>query len=96
LAEEFRRRLDAGEVNRAELAQLYGLTRARITQILNLLRLHPRILEFLRGLTAGPHARLYTERSMRPLLPLQPDAQLREAVAHLRDFRTALSGRSTG
>jgi hypothetical protein len=86
LAEEFRRQLDAGRVNQSGLAHLYGLTRARVTQVLNLLRLHPSILDFLRALPPGPHARLYTERRVRPLLHLDPLIQLRDAKTVLRDF----------
>ena len=41
LAEEFRRQLNGGGLNQSGLAQRYGLTRARVTQVLNLLRLQP-------------------------------------------------------
>ena len=86
LAEKFRRQLDAGGVNQSGLAHLQGLTRARVTQVLKLLTLHPAILDFLRTLPAGPHARRYTERRVRPLLPLDPSAQLDEASNLLRGF----------
>jgi hypothetical protein len=86
LAEELRGRLRAGEVNQADLARLYGVSRARVTQVLLLLKLHPAILDFLRGLPPEPHARLYTERRLRPLLHLEPRGQLRRASLMLRDF----------
>jgi hypothetical protein len=86
LADEFRGRLEAGMVNQAELARLYGVSRARVTQVLLLLKLHPAILDFLRRLPSGPHARLYTERRLRPLLHLEPRSQLRRASVVLRDF----------
>ena len=42
----FQARLDSGEVlSQADLARETGMSRARITQILNLLKLHPRIKE---------------------------------------------------
>jgi hypothetical protein len=86
LAEEFRRQLDTGGVNQSGLAHLHGLTRARVTQVLNLLKLHPAILHFLRAMRPGPHARLFTERRVRPLLPLDPAVQVREAKTLLPGF----------
>jgi hypothetical protein len=94
LAEELSRQLAAGTVNQSGLARLHGLTRARITQVLNLLKLDPSILDFLRTLSAGPRARFYTERRVRPLLPLAPAAQLRRAHTVIPDFvcRESTSG----
>jgi hypothetical protein len=63
-----------------------GFTRARVTQVLNLLKLQPAILDYLRGLLPGPHSRLYTERRVRPLLLLEPGAQLDEARRLLRSL----------
>ncbi len=95
LAEDFRRQLDAGGVNQSGLAQRHGLTRARVTQVLNLLRLHPIILDFLRGMTPGPYARLFTERRVRPLLPLDPAVQVREARTLLPGFAPPRASRRT-
>ena len=95
LAEEFRRQLDAGDVNRSGLARRHGLTRARVTQVLNLLKLHPAILHFLRAMRPGPHARLFTERRVRPLLPLDPAAQAREAKTLLPGFVPLTTTRRT-
>lgn len=81
LAEDFRRLLDAGGVNQSGLARLHGLTRARVTQVLNVLKLHPAILAALRDLTPGPHARLYTERRVRRLEGLPLEEQLLDVGA---------------
>ncbi len=86
LAEEFRRQLDAGGVNQSGLAHLYGLTRARVTQVLHLLKLHPTILDFLRALPAGPHGALCTERRLRPILLLAHEEQLDRAERLLHGF----------
>ena len=44
LAEEFQAKLDVGDVNRqAELARFYCMTRARVSQLMKLLSLHPEI-----------------------------------------------------
>lgn len=91
LAEEFRRQLDAGGVNQADLARLHGLTRARVTQVLHLLRLAPVILDFLKRLPAGPHARMYSERRIRPLLSLDATSQLREAPRALPGFAVSVA-----
>jgi ParB-like chromosome segregation protein Spo0J len=95
LAEEFRRHLDAGGVNQSGLARRHGLTRARVTQVLNLLKLHPAILHFLRAMRPGPHARLFTERRVRPLLPLDPAVQAREAKTLLPGFVPLRTARRT-
>jgi hypothetical protein len=63
--------------------------RARVTRVLHLLRLHPAILQYLRGLPPGPHARLYTERRVRPLVHLDSRTQLRLASVVLKDFEVA-------
>lgn len=86
LVDGFRRQLDAGGVNQSGLAHLHGLTRARVTQMLGLLKLHPAILNFLREMPPGPHAGLFTERRVRPLLALDPAAQVREARTLLPGF----------
>lgn len=66
LAHELQRLIDAGEVaDRAELAELVGFTRARLTQLLDLLLLAPDIQEEVL-LGAGPRiARPVAERQLR-------------------------------
>jgi hypothetical protein len=54
------------------------------------------ILDFLRGMSPGPHARLLTERRVRPLLPLDPAIQMREARTLLPGFVPARTTRRTG
>jgi hypothetical protein len=51
--------------NRTELAKKGGLTRARVTQILNLLKLAPEIQDCLSGLTDESVLRYFTERRLR-------------------------------
>lgn len=87
LAEELKRELDAGR-NRYEIASRHGVSRPRITQILNLLRLHPAILGYLRSLRAGAPVRLVTERKLRALIPLSAGAQLEGAAALLPSFKS--------
>jgi hypothetical protein len=56
---------------------LHGFSRARVTQILKLLNLHPDIICHLRksvGFGGAP-----TERRLRPLTSMSPDAQRRHA-----------------
>lgn len=72
LAERFQRFLDAGEArNRADLARRFRLTRARVTQLMALLGLHPTLLAYVRSLPPGTPTRLVTERGLR-LLGRQP------------------------
>jgi len=69
LAERFQGLLDSGEVrNRADLARRFGLTRARVTQLMKLLGLHPLIIAYVKSLRPGTPARMVTERRLRVLV----------------------------
>ena len=50
--------------SKAELARREGITRPRITQIMNLLRLAPDIQEVILGLPKGTGERVVTERKL--------------------------------
>jgi len=85
---EWRRQLDAGEVpNQAAIALREGITRARVTQVLGLLRLptavRSRILD-MRGLPQGSGL---SEHSLRQILRAAPG--LKE---HLDTIKTSLGG----
>ena len=45
VANKFQLQLDVGRVNKAELTRRHGMSRARVTQIMNLLKLSPEIRE---------------------------------------------------
>ena len=67
LAKEYKKMIDSGEVkNQAELARLKGISRARVTQILNLLKLDSSILKELEKLGDPLKSRIVTERMLRP------------------------------
>ena len=58
--------LDDGEVGSlSELAEKEGLTRARVTQIMNLLKLPDEMREFLAKLDDPKEIRKYSERRLR-------------------------------
>ncbi len=77
-AYEFQRLLDSVEVeNRAEIARQYGISRARVTQILNLLTLPGEVLDYIRDLPEPEQLR-YSERMLRAIVALRSkDAQTR-------------------
>jgi hypothetical protein len=52
----------------AEMARARGLTRARVTQIMNLLKLPDELITFLLGLTDPEDIKKYSERRLRRLL----------------------------
>ena len=65
-AVEFQRLLDSGAVNsRAGLAKKFGISRARVTQLLNLLQLDPEYQAFLLRLRDVESVKLYSERKLR-------------------------------
>jgi len=79
-AEEFRRLLDSGAVrNQADLARMFCLTRARVTQLLQLLDLEPTVIAYAKSLPPGTPTNMVTERGLRLLLKLPPSVQLRKA-----------------
>ena len=67
LAREYKEMIDNGQVkNQAELAKLKGVSRARVTQILNLLKLDSSIIQELEKLGDPLKSRIITERILRP------------------------------
>jgi len=81
LAQEWSNRLEAGGVNRADLAREHQISRARVTQVLKLLTLHPTILDWVRE-----HPRQASEHRLRPLLNLPAQHQMVEAARRLSGF----------
>jgi len=69
--------------NRAQLAWKLGFTRARMTQLMGLLNLHPAIKAYVRGLPPGTPPRLVTEKKLRPLTLMTLNAQLQCASSIL-------------
>lgn len=66
MAQEWRRELDAGEVStQAEIARREGVTRARVTQILAMLRLAPEIQEDILTLPESINRSPITEHALR-------------------------------
>jgi hypothetical protein len=77
LAERFQGLLDTGAArNRADLARRFRLTRARVTQLMALLRLHPMLLAYVKSLPPGTPTRFVTERGLRALVVQPPNRQL--------------------
>jgi hypothetical protein len=90
LAEEFQRLLDSGEApTRTSIARRYGLTKPRVTQLMDLLVLHPDILDYVRNLPPGTPERLVTEKKLRRLTRLPHEPQLRAAERRQVERRTA-------
>ncbi|MDY7011872.1 MAG: hypothetical protein SVV80_14160, partial [Planctomycetota bacterium] len=74
---EWRRQLDAGEVaSQAEVARREGLTRARVTQVMMLLRLAPEIQERILDMPESISRPRISERALRPIVKLNPRGQL--------------------
>ncbi len=68
LADQWQHMLDTGEVrNRAELARRAGVSGMWVTNVLALLKLHPGIQAWVRGLPLGTPERFVTERALREI-----------------------------
>jgi len=83
IAKQFQNQLDAGSVNKAELARRHGMSRARITQIMNLLNLESRIKEEILNMSQ-PEQRYFTERKLRKIAGLPSSKEQLQAFEHLK------------
>jgi len=67
LAKEYKKMIDNGQVkNQAELARKLGISRARVTQILRLLKLDSFVIQELEKLGDPLKSKIITERMLRP------------------------------
>ena len=67
LAREYKQMIDNGQVkNQAELARKLGISRARVTHILNLLKLDSLSIQELEKLGDPLKSKIITERMLRP------------------------------
>ncbi len=78
-AYEFQALLESGAVNnKAEIARQYGLSRARVTQILNLLKLPAQVLDYIEELPREEQL-WYSERRLRRIAALESgEEQMKE------------------
>ena len=93
LAIKFQGMVDRGEVrDYAEMARLGYVTRARITQIMNLLNLAPDLQEqiLFAGDAQGPHAHLVERQLRRVLSAVDWPTQRRRIRAALQDQRRSI------
>ena len=76
LAKEWRKALDHGEyTSPAALARDLNISRARVTQLLNLLKLAPEAIEIVSSLGDLLRSPIISERRLRPLLALNAEQQ---------------------
>ena len=84
--------IDAGEVtNAAELARRYGLSRARISQLMSLLRLAPAIITYIDRLDGTEGACHLTARRLRDIAVLDDHGEQRARFRDLVGDRLATS-----
>jgi len=69
IAKKFQNQIEAGSVNKAELARKHGMSRARVTQIMNLLKLESGIKEEILNMSK-PEQQYFTERKLRKIAGL--------------------------
>lgn len=84
MAFEFQHLLSSGQVrNQADLARRFDLSRARVTQILAILKLPPPIVDYLSSLFHEEKAK-YNERELRRILALPTEEEQVTAFEELR------------
>ena len=67
IAKEYKGMIDNGQVrNQSDLAKKLGISRVRICQILNLLKLNPLIIQELENFSDPLKSKIITERLLRP------------------------------
>ena len=80
LAREWRVLLDEGKCSSpAALSRYLQVSRARVTQIMNLLRLSPEVIEMISSLGDPIQGPVVTERKFRPLLSLPIKQQIAQS-----------------
>lgn len=73
---EWQRFLESGKVpSQAEIARQEGITRARVSQILSLLNLAPKIQEYILSMPRTARQQVVTERSLRHITVLNDHKQ---------------------
>ena len=91
LAHQIRRAIDSGEVaDQAAAARQMGLTRARLTQLLDLTLLAPDIQERVLGLGLGGGPEPLSERTLRPFARKTSWAEQRAGFVKAHLAETAL------
>ena len=84
LAREWRRMIDAGEVkNAAQIARERDVTRARVCQVMTLLRLSPEVMEYIDDLDGTEGCLHLTERRVRAVALLEDHDDQRAAFGEL-------------
>jgi len=84
MALEWQRQLDAGDAStQAEIARREGITRARVTQIMALLRLAPEIQEHILAMPESVGRPAISERVLRPITRLKDEVQQLQALAKI-------------
>lgn len=83
-AREWQRMIDAGEVkNAAQVAREHDVTRARVSQVMTLLRLAPEIIEYIDDLDGTEGYLHLTERRVRAIALLEDHDAQRAAFGDL-------------
>ena len=71
-AHEYQKMLNKGIAkNKAEIARIEGISRARVTQILNLINLAPEIRNYLNFTTDRNDLKTFTERRLRKIAKIK-------------------------
>ena len=83
IAKKFQHQIEAGSVNKAELARRHGMSRARVTQIMNLLNLESRIKEEILNMSQ-PEQQYFTERKLRKIARLSSSTKQMQAFDRLK------------
>jgi hypothetical protein len=83
IAKQFQQQLETESVNKAELARRHGMSRARVTQIMNLLNLESRIKEEILNMSQ-PEQRYFTERKLRKIAGLSSAKKQLQAFEYLK------------
>ena len=86
MAMDWQRELDAGEVDtQAEIARREGITRARVTQIMALLRLAPEIREYILVMPEMVGRPTVSERALRPIVRIDDPSNQSMAFSKLAE-----------
>ncbi len=77
--------LDSGKFkSKAELGRHFGVSRVRVVQMLNLLKLDPEVISKLKEVGETFNKKLWGEKTLRQIVNAEPNKQLEKITAIIK------------
>lgn len=82
---EWQEMLDSGKFkSKAELGRHFGVSRVRVVQMLNLLKLDPEVINKLKEVGETLNKKLWGEKTLRQIVSADPNKQLEKIISIIK------------